>query len=193
MAWLRGSEYADSRQFRPLQGNERARAKWLGRQAKGQGRITANALQVHEALIRHHGPDGRCDPKVDTLAAAAQCHRATALRSLDQLEACGLIRRTRRIVRTRAGRRQTSNAYELRTELTPSNVPRRYAPRKLTAPTRQSLGPQGPVRSVEEQKRILAAYAAQETQALDLAEVRRRQTERAAAERAAKLAAMWRR
>ena len=118
--WRRGSLFGDGPR-RPLSADERR--AWLAR-ADGErraGRLTATHLLVADALLRHLGVDGQCDPAHATLAHNAGCDPSSVLRALKALQAVGLIAWERRLVRrpwpaggpgaTRA--EQTSNAYEL--------------------------------------------------------------------------------
>lgn len=118
--WRRGSLFGDGPR-RPLSADERR--AWLAR-ADGErraGRLTATHLLVADALVRHLGVDGQCDPAHATLGHDVRCDPSTVLRALKALQAVGLIAWERRLVRrawpaggpgaTRA--EQTSNAYEL--------------------------------------------------------------------------------
>jgi DNA-binding transcriptional MocR family regulator len=71
----------------------------------------------------HNVANGRCDPSLDTLAAAAGMARSTVVEALKRLEAAGILERIRRARWIRqAGRKrcvQWSNAYRL-------NVPTCY-------------------------------------------------------------------
>lgn len=81
------------------------------------GRLTIATAAIALVLIDMLGPDGRLDPSHATLATLACVSLATVKRALDQLQACGFLDWTRRLIRGRAtgGRtKQTSNAYVLR-------------------------------------------------------------------------------
>jgi hypothetical protein len=113
MPWHRSSEYAHASHFRRLDGNDRARWRCQLHIARKNKRLSADAWRVADGLLRHHAENGRCDPSHARLAAFAGCTERTVRRALDRLAACGLVAWTRRIVRTRAGARQTSSAYRL--------------------------------------------------------------------------------
>lgn len=113
MPWHGNSEYAHAGHFRPM--SRAARMIWRQRlgMARRHGAITATTYFVADELLKMHGPDGRCHPTLDTIARRARCARRTVVHALASLRDCGLIEWTRRIVRTAAGARQTSNAYRL--------------------------------------------------------------------------------
>lgn len=73
--------------------------------------ITALHVEVGRALLRRLGEDGRLDPSHDTLAADAGCCPRTVGEALRRLNRLGMVTWLRRLVRTRLGVRQTSNAY----------------------------------------------------------------------------------
>ncbi len=133
--WRKGSVYAAS--FRPLDRNQRAAilflAEALERRTHEPGRhggvLGRTGLAVLRALVCqfHNCKSGQLDPSIASIAKAANVARSTAQEALNRLELCGLIDRTRRIIRARvrywseaAGRvvtaervLQTSNAYRL--------------------------------------------------------------------------------
>ena len=65
-------------------------------------------------MINVIGNDGRLDPSHEHLAKVAKVAASTVRRALDRLKASGFLDWTRRLIRTKAGCRQTSNAYVLR-------------------------------------------------------------------------------
>jgi DNA-binding MarR family transcriptional regulator len=120
-------------QFRPLDRNQRARliflAERLDAQTKKKGKhggcLKRTGLQVLRVLLFHfhNVATGRCDPSLDTIAAAAGMARSTVVEALKRLEAAGILERIRRARWIRQGGRkrcvQWSNAYRL-------NVPTCY-------------------------------------------------------------------
>jgi DNA-binding MarR family transcriptional regulator len=120
-------------QFRPLDRNQRARliflAERLDAQTKKKGKhggcLKRTGLQVLRVLLFHfhNVANGRCDPSLDTIAAAAGMARSTVVDALKRLETAGILERIRRARWIRqAGRKrcvQWSNAYLL-------NVPTCY-------------------------------------------------------------------
>lgn len=113
MRWHAQSEHVHTGHFMRLDRNGRRIWRALARQARCNGRITADTEAVAAALLRHHAENGRCDPSQARLAAFAGCCERTVRRALHRLAACGLVAWTRRIMRTPAGARQTSSAYRL--------------------------------------------------------------------------------
>jgi DNA-binding MarR family transcriptional regulator len=119
--------------FRPLDRNQRARliflAERLDAQTKKKGKhggcLKRTGLQVLRVLLFHfhNVSNGRCDPSLDTIAAAAGMARSTVVDALKRLEAAGILERIRRARWIRQGGRkrcvQWSNAYRL-------NVPTCY-------------------------------------------------------------------
>lgn len=84
--------------------------------------ITSLHAEVGRALLRRLGEDGRLDPAHDTLADDAGCCPRTVREALRRLNRLGLVSWLRRLVRTRQGVRQTSNAYGLRLGTAPVTV-----------------------------------------------------------------------
>jgi DNA-binding MarR family transcriptional regulator len=119
--------------FRPLDRNQRARLIFLAERLDANthkpkqhgGCLKRTGLQVLRVLLFHfhNVASGRCDPSLDTLAAAAGMARSTVVDALKRLEEAGILERIRRARWIRqAGRKrcvQWSNAYRL-------NVPTRY-------------------------------------------------------------------
>lgn len=113
--------------FVPLDRNDRARllhhAEALDRRTRlpGQhgGTLKRTGLAVLRALVMtfHNRYSGRCDPSLDTLAAAAGVSRSTVVVALQRLLRAGIIAWTRRMVRIRKAGvvtlRQASNAYRV--------------------------------------------------------------------------------
>ena len=75
--------------------------------------ITALHQKIGRALLARLGTDGQLDPAQDTLAADAGCCERTVREALRRFNRLGLVSWLRRLVRTRVGVRQTSNAYSL--------------------------------------------------------------------------------
>jgi hypothetical protein len=76
-------------------------------------RISDKGEKVALALLKRHGPDGRCDPTQATLAADAGCKERTVRRANDRLLELKLLTWQTRIVRDGWRVSQTSNAYQL--------------------------------------------------------------------------------
>jgi hypothetical protein len=110
--WHRGSLFGDGPR-RPLDREQRARFRSLVSAHRRARRLTANAVDVAEALVRRLGSDGQLDPAHATLANDAGCGERTVRRTLAVLRALGLVRWTCRLVRAGWRAEQTSNAYEL--------------------------------------------------------------------------------
>jgi hypothetical protein len=119
--------------FRPLDRNQRARLIFLAERLDANTRkpkqhggcLKRTGLQVLRVLLFHfhNVANGRCDPSLDTIAAAAGMARSTVVDALKRLETAGILERIRRARWIRqAGRKrcvQWSNAYLL-------NVPTCY-------------------------------------------------------------------
>lgn len=114
MAWHRHSEYAHSGHKAPLSRDERVRWREMVRFGHKAGKITHGAKHVAAEMLACLGADGRLDPSQETLARLAAVGERTVRRALEQLRAAGLVEWACRIIRTRQGSRQTSNAYRLR-------------------------------------------------------------------------------
>lgn len=100
----------------PLSGEQRAVFKAKLKLQRRPGRITGACRYVGEALLAMLGPDGRLNPTIATIAAAAGIAESTVYEALKRLRECGFVKWTRRLVRNAAtGWRaeQTSNAYVL--------------------------------------------------------------------------------
>jgi predicted DNA-binding transcriptional regulator YafY len=108
---------------RPLDREQRARFKFLATAHRAARHLTADHLDVAEALLRRLGVDGRCDPSRATLAADTGACERTVRRALDRLRTLGLVSWHQRI--DRAGWRvvQTSNAYLLMPTAQPNPAP----------------------------------------------------------------------
>jgi hypothetical protein len=118
--WHRGSLFGDGPRRR-LDRNQRARFRFLLKAHTTAGRITPKGEWTGEALLRHLGATGQCDPSHATLAANARGIDPSTVRdALKDMHACGLVTWQRRIVRIGERVEQTSNAYELLPALTPS-------------------------------------------------------------------------
>jgi hypothetical protein len=118
----RNAEYAsDSRAFRPIDRNQRVRvivaAEALERRTKGKGCksgvLGQSALRVLRSLLFDFCaiPTGRCCPSYKAIREMTGFCYSTISGALTRLETSGLVRIVRRILRTRLGARQTSNAY----------------------------------------------------------------------------------
>jgi hypothetical protein len=97
----------------PLDRNAVARFRWLARQHRRPGGLSAGALSVAMALVGLLGADGRLDPSHAFLARLATVSEATVQRALDRLRDLGLLFWQRRLVRNRWRAEQTSNSYVL--------------------------------------------------------------------------------
>jgi len=118
----RNAEYAtDSLAFRPIDRNQRVRvivdAEALERRTKGKGCksgvLGQSALRVLRSLLFDFCaiPTGRCCPSYERIREMTGFCYSTISGALKRLEESGLVRIVRRIIRTRLGARQTSNAY----------------------------------------------------------------------------------
>jgi len=77
--WHRGSVFGPGPR-RPLDRNQRARFRYLLALHARENRISSKCEKVGLALLKRHGPDGRCDPTQATLAADAGCKERTVRR-----------------------------------------------------------------------------------------------------------------
>jgi hypothetical protein len=120
--YRRNAEYAsDSRAFRPIDRNERVRviiaAEALERRTKGKGHksgvLRQSGLRVLRSLLFDFCaiPTGRCCPSYEAIKQMTGFCYSTISGALSRLEASGLVRIVRRLIRTTLGARQTSNAY----------------------------------------------------------------------------------
>jgi len=118
----RNAEYAsDSLAFRPIDRNMRVRvicaAETLERRTKGKGCksgvLGQSGLRVLRCLLFDFCavPTGRCCPSYAAIREKTGFCYSTIAKALKRLETAGLVRIIRRIIRTRLGARQTSNAY----------------------------------------------------------------------------------
>ena len=118
----RNAEYAsDSLAFRPIDRNMRVRVIWaaeaLERRTKGKGCksgvLGQSGLRVLRCLLFDFCavPTGRCCPSYAAIREKTGFCYSTIAKALKRLETSGLLRIIRRIIRTRLGARQTSNAY----------------------------------------------------------------------------------
>jgi Helix-turn-helix domain len=118
----RGAEYLpDSLAFIPIDCNQRIRiiitAEALERRTKGKGRksgvLGQSGLRVLRCLLFDFCaiPTGRCCPSYEAIREKTGFCKSTISGALQRLEAAGLVRIIRRIIRTPLGARQTSNAY----------------------------------------------------------------------------------
>jgi hypothetical protein len=118
----RNAEYAsDSLAFRPIDRNMRVRvihaAETLERRTKGKGCksgvLGQSGLRVLRCLLFDFCaiPTGRCCPSYAAIREKTGFCFSTIAKALKRLETSGLVRIIRRIIRTRLGARQTSNAY----------------------------------------------------------------------------------
>jgi hypothetical protein len=100
----------DPRQHgRPLDRNERARILFMAEQLDRRTRPAGGrngvlgyvGLAVLKALLLrfHRGPEGLCCPSYTVLQAATGLCRQSIANGLRRLEACGILRITRRLVR----------------------------------------------------------------------------------------------
>jgi hypothetical protein len=118
----RNAEYAsDSLAFSPIDRNQRIRvmaaADALERRTKGKGCksgvLKASGLRILRCLLFDfcNVPSGRCCPSYEAIREKTGYCTATIAGALQRLEMSGLLRITRRLIRTAAGARQTTNAY----------------------------------------------------------------------------------
>jgi hypothetical protein len=75
----------------PLDGNGRARFKFLLRAHRSAKRLTADQMKVGEVLESALGDDGRLDLAHAMIAERALCHVATVKRALARLQGLGLV------------------------------------------------------------------------------------------------------
>jgi hypothetical protein len=118
----RNAEYVpDSLAFEPIDRNQRVRvmaaADALEVRTKGKGQksgvLKQSGLRVLRCLLFDFCavPSGRCCPSYKVIKERTGYCEATISTALKRLEASGLLRIVRRIIRTSLGARQTSNAY----------------------------------------------------------------------------------
>ena len=118
----RNAEYVtDLHAFTPIDRNGRVRviaeaeALELRTKAKGckSGVLKQSGLTVLRCLLFTFCavPTGRCCPSYEAIREATGYCTSTIAGALHRLEASGLLRITRRLIRTPQGARQTSNAY----------------------------------------------------------------------------------
>jgi Helix-turn-helix domain len=121
----RNAEYvSDALAFSPINRNERVRvmliAEALELRTKGKGCksgvLKQSGLRVLHCLLFVFCavPSGRCCPSYEAIRKATGYCKNTISAALSRLETSGLLRITRRIIRTPLGARQTSNAYAFR-------------------------------------------------------------------------------
>jgi hypothetical protein len=122
MRFRRNAEYAtDSLAFKPIDRNQRTRvivaAEALERRTKAKGRksgvLGQSGLRVLRCLLFDFCaiPTGRCCPSYEAIRQLTGFCYSTISGALRRLEESGLVRIVRRLIRTRLGARQTSNAY----------------------------------------------------------------------------------
>jgi hypothetical protein len=129
----RGARFiADARQHcRPLDRNERAKILFMAEQLERRTRsaggrngvVSEIGLRVLRALLLrfHRGTDGYCAPSYTVLQAVTGLCRQSIANALSRLEAAGILRITRRLVRETVGVdgflmricRQGSNLYSV--------------------------------------------------------------------------------
>jgi hypothetical protein len=118
----RGAEYVpDSLAFQPIDRNQRikvmavADALEVRTKAKGckSGVLKQSGLRILRCLLFDfcNIPSGKCDPSYKRIKERTGYCEATIAGALHRLEMSGLLRITRRLVRTPLGARQTTNAY----------------------------------------------------------------------------------
>jgi hypothetical protein len=112
--WRRDSIFGPGPR-QPHDRDARARLRFLAKQHRTAGRLSASGLDVAEALERLLGQDGRLDPSQAFLAAATGASTRTVGRQLARLRDLGLLFWQRRLERSEGAWRceQTSNAYVL--------------------------------------------------------------------------------
>jgi hypothetical protein len=121
--YRRNAQFIDPRQHcQPIDRNQRARILWLAEQLERRSKTGRNGalgltgLAVLRQLLRFaNAKDGLCFPSYDALEAATGLCRRTIASCLKRLEAAGIIRVARRLVRQVVDGiicvRQGSNAY----------------------------------------------------------------------------------
>ena len=118
----RNAEYVDdSHVFKPIDRNQRVKiiyaAEALERRTKAKGCksgvLGQSGLRVLRSLLFDFCaiPTGRCCPSYEAIRARTGFCNSTISGALKRLETSGLVQIVRRIIRTRLGARQTSNAY----------------------------------------------------------------------------------
>lgn len=118
----RGAEFVtDSFAFQSIDRNQRVRvivaAEELERRTKSKGQksgvLKQSGLRVLRCLLFDfcNIPTGRCCPSYEAIRERTGFCTATIAGALHRLEMSGLLRITRRIIRTALGARQISNAY----------------------------------------------------------------------------------
>ena len=117
----RNAEYVADSCFKSIDRNERVRiiiaAEALERRTKAKGCksgvLKQSGLRVFRCLLYDFCavPAERCCPSYEAIREKTGFCVATIAGALSRLEASGLLRITRRIIRTPLGARQTSNAY----------------------------------------------------------------------------------
>ena len=121
----RNAEYATELVcFTPIDRNQRVRiiiaAETLERRTKGKGQksrvLKQSGLTVLRCLLFVFCaiPTGHCCPSYKAIREKTGYCEATIAGALQRLETSGLLRITRRLVRTPLGARQTTNAYAFR-------------------------------------------------------------------------------
>jgi AraC-like DNA-binding protein len=112
--WHAGSIFTTG-PHRPLSIGDRC--LWLGKLSNAlQARqVSGKEYLAGRAILSFMGEDGRLDPSHAAIAERACCSERTVRRALARLEALGLLRWQRRLVRQPGAWRaeQTSNAYEM--------------------------------------------------------------------------------
>lgn len=110
--WRRDSVFSAG-PCRPLTIGEQAVFRARLHAAFGRRLLTRAWRDVGFTLLRLLGTDGRLDPSYATLARETGCDAKTVGAALRGLEALGMLRRQRRMVREATRSRQITNAYEL--------------------------------------------------------------------------------
>jgi hypothetical protein len=126
---------------RPLTREDRARLRFLGRQYRLNRKLTPAWWDVLEALVSFTGPDGRCDPSVESVGLrAGGIVPSTVHAALNALESLGLLRRFPRLIRIGRRTQQTSSAYVLLPNGTPAALPAPLVPKHILSERGSSPG-----------------------------------------------------
>ncbi|MFC3127471.1 helix-turn-helix domain-containing protein [Pseudoroseomonas globiformis] len=133
-------------------------------------RHAASDAAVYGALVSHnHWPSGRCFPGYRALARLAGVALGTVSAAIHRLRAGGFIKLRRIPIRVPGHGLRWAHSYRLLAEPSAERVSERTArsafgskPESLKILPRRYARPAAPVRSVQEQLAILAAYGAQD-------------------------------
>lgn len=133
-------------------------------------RHAASDAAVYQALVSHnHWPSGRCFPGYRALARLAGVALGTVSAAIHRLRTGGFLKLRRIPIRVPGHGLRWAHSYRLIPDPGAERVPERTArsafspkPESLKILTKKNAEPVPPVRSVQEQLAILAAYVARE-------------------------------